>query len=432
MANQMSHQDIINRFANLTTQIANLTAVVTTLAGMVNQQSISSSRMKTIEKPMAFTGKDSQEARMFISAFKVWMIAHENIYASKDAAGHTNRIPDPNDATKTIVDWNAKVAIPSCLSYFKDKAATWASRYLEQLANSEPVFSNDWQKYLMAYSQKFEPLDKEIEAKAQLAALKQGNSTFTEYASQFDAISPLTKYSEQDLYEKMLHGLNETYIEELGRHTPMAKDLATLRQHCLNNDFVKQTISNTKRMAAGKMPIGVSSSSKSSSIGLRDSNAMDIDATIAASQFGSPPSFPSLKGLSDYNARKAKHSELMRGCCKTCGSADTTHNKATKGHDDPICSWCGKKGHWKRICISYLADQPRKANIRATNPDDNLEIAINPPYSSPSASSSQSTLVSVSATSHDQHGADIAALKDMIASQSKALAELTNTMSKSF
>ena len=122
----------------------------------------------------------------------------------------------------------------------------------------------------------------------------------------------------------------------------------------------------------------------------------------------------------------------MRGRCKTCGSSDTTHNKATKGHDDPICNWCGKKGHWKRICISYLADQPRKANIRATNPEDNLEIAINPPYSSPSASSSQSTLVSVSATSHDQHGADIAALKDMIASQSKALAELTNAMSKSF
>ena len=224
----MIHQDIINGFANLTIQIANLTAVVRTMAGMVNQQLISSSRMKTIEKPTAFTGKDSQEARTFISAFKVWMISHENIYASKDAAGNTNRIPDPNDATKTIVDWNAKVAIPSCLSYFKDKAATWAQRYLEQLANGDTVFSNDWQKFLTAYSQKFEPLDKEIEAKAQLAALKQGNNTFAEYAFQLDAISLLTKYSENDLYKKMLHSLNDTYIEELGRHTPMAKDLATL------------------------------------------------------------------------------------------------------------------------------------------------------------------------------------------------------------
>ena len=65
---------------------------------------------------------------MFISTFKVWMIAHGHIYASKDAAGNTNKIIDPDDLDKKkqIVDWNTKVAIPSCLSYFKDKAATWA------------------------------------------------------------------------------------------------------------------------------------------------------------------------------------------------------------------------------------------------------------------------------------------------------------------
>lgn len=83
----------------------------------------------------------------------------------------------------------------------------------------------------------------------------------------------------------------------------------------------------------------------------RDPNAMDIDATRAASL----PSSSSKKTLFSFRRD-------MRGRCYGCGSKD--HTKAQGKHNHEVCNHCGRTGHRAIVCMDKYLGKPGKGSAR--------------------------------------------------------------------
>jgi hypothetical protein len=97
----ISAQDLINLMGSMATSISALTtsvqALVNAQANNVNTSLSASGLRSIIEKPVIFKGKDSESARLFRSAFRVWINANEDRFALRNPQG--KKVQGANGAT---------------------------------------------------------------------------------------------------------------------------------------------------------------------------------------------------------------------------------------------------------------------------------------------------------------------------------------------
>jgi hypothetical protein len=134
----ISAQDLMNLMGSMATSISALTASVQALVNAqvnnVNMSlSVSGSR-SIVEKPVVFKGKDSESARLFRSAFRVWINANEDRFALRDAQG--KKVQSANRATMLDVH----KMVPSALSFMAEDAAVWARPHIKSLAEGKTSF----------------------------------------------------------------------------------------------------------------------------------------------------------------------------------------------------------------------------------------------------------------------------------------------------
>jgi hypothetical protein len=119
----ISAQDLMNLMGSMATSISALTASVQALvnaqANNVNTSSSTSGLRSIVEKPVVFKGKDSESARLFRSAFRVWINANEDRFAHRDPQG--KKVQGANGATLL----NVHKMVPSALSFMVEDAAVW-------------------------------------------------------------------------------------------------------------------------------------------------------------------------------------------------------------------------------------------------------------------------------------------------------------------
>jgi hypothetical protein len=84
----ISAQDLINLMGSMATSISMLTALdqalVNAQASNTNASLFTSGSGSIIKKPIVFKGKDSELARLFRSAFRIWINANKDCFALCD------------------------------------------------------------------------------------------------------------------------------------------------------------------------------------------------------------------------------------------------------------------------------------------------------------------------------------------------------------
>jgi hypothetical protein len=179
----LSLEDLVYSLAQsvqgLNAIVATLSTSVSTVVGALSQQN-SSSRGSVVEKPTSFEGKDSESARLFRSAFCVWVESNERFFQH-----WPNGTRVVNQAGEELLDEPKMIML--ALSFMTKDTAVWARSYLEQLVDHKPVFNNGkWDSFLKAFKQKFEPISALMEAKNKLYNLCQGKQSFASLESEFN------------------------------------------------------------------------------------------------------------------------------------------------------------------------------------------------------------------------------------------------------
>jgi hypothetical protein len=114
------------------------------VVGALSRQN-GSSRSSMVEKPTNFEGKNSESARLFRSAFRVWVESNERFFHHWPNGFHV-----VNQAGEELLD--EPKMITSALSFMIKDAAVWACPYLKQLADHKLVFDNGkWESFLKAF-----------------------------------------------------------------------------------------------------------------------------------------------------------------------------------------------------------------------------------------------------------------------------------------
>lgn len=392
---------------------------MTTLTHVVTQQQNQRQvrDVTIVEKPQAFKGDTSEAARLFHYAFQVWARGNMRAFALRNPDG-TYQL---TAAGKKVPDEGAMIA--SALSFMQGTAGQWARPHLETIADNGIAFQNDWNRFEEAFKSKFEPVDAEAEAKSQLARLKQGSRDFSSYLAEFEMWSPRTGWSQKDLFDRLKAGLNMDYIERLAYFVPLPRDYATLVTCCKNIDIAKVDLCSNLAAASGRAPPHHSHPQSA----FRDPNAMDIDASNLDDAF---------QGLTTRDEVLKRHHQEMKNRCRVCGSRN--HRADDPRHSGTTtCNWCGKNGHWERVCIQRLSGvpkvQPGQA-VRATTATPSTP-SVNTPtnLTAPRATTAppQPPPTATVAASMDP-GAEFACMQDMLAMQQKQLNEMTALMSQHF
>ncbi|KAF5364489.1 hypothetical protein D9757_015058 [Collybiopsis confluens] len=133
----MTTEQIVHALAE---QVANLTAAVSGRAAAKS----------SLNKPDLFKGQNSMEAQRFLAQFIAWPSEQPDL---------------KNDQVKTT-----KLA----LGFLTDKAADWATPYLNEFNSGRVPFGGLWQNFVMAFKQCFESVDPEMEARAAMETIHQG------------------------------------------------------------------------------------------------------------------------------------------------------------------------------------------------------------------------------------------------------------------
>ena len=102
--------------------MAQLTQAMTTLADVSTMSLTNSlSKVKVVQKPFLFKGKQRSNAQRFLGAYKMWAAAQGTALNVVDQQGGEVQ---PREA-----DW-----IRAALSFLQDEAAIWASPAMEEFA----------------------------------------------------------------------------------------------------------------------------------------------------------------------------------------------------------------------------------------------------------------------------------------------------------
>jgi hypothetical protein len=167
----LSLEDLVYSLAqsvqSLNTTVTTLSTSVSTVVGALSRQN-GLSRGLVVKKPTSFEGKDSESARLFHSAFRIWVESNKRFFQHWPNGTHV-----VNQAEEELL--NEPKMITSALLFMTKDAAVWAHPYLEQLTDHKPVFDKGkWDSFLKAFKQKFEPISASMEAKNKLYNLHQG------------------------------------------------------------------------------------------------------------------------------------------------------------------------------------------------------------------------------------------------------------------
>ncbi|KAF5353657.1 hypothetical protein D9757_013168 [Collybiopsis confluens] len=145
----MTTEQIIHALAE---QVANLTAAVSGRAAAKS----------SMNKPDLFKGQSSTEARRFLAQFLAWASEQPDL---------------KNNHGKTI---------KSALGFLTDKAADWATPYLNEYNNGRVPFAGLWPNFVAAFKLRFESVDPEMEARAAMETIHQGKGqSAAEYSQHF-------------------------------------------------------------------------------------------------------------------------------------------------------------------------------------------------------------------------------------------------------
>ena len=394
-----------------------LTTAMTTLTHVVTQQQNQRQvrDVTIVEKPQAFKGDTSEAARLFRYAFRVWARGNMRAFALRNPDG-TYQLDAAGDK---VPDEGAMIA--SALSFMQGTAGQWSRPHLETIADNGVAFQNSWTRFEEAFKSKFEPVDAEAEAKSQLTQLKQGSRDFSSYLAEFEMWSPHTGWSQQDLFDRLKAGLSTDYIERLAYFVPLPRDYATLVTCCKNIDIAKVDLRSNLAAASGRAPLHHPHPQSA----FRDPNAMDIDASNLDDAF---------QGLTSREEVIKRHRQEMRNRCRVCGSKN--HRADDPRHSGTTtCNWCGKSGHWERVCIQRLSGVPKaqpgqavRANTAGT---PQTSTPANPTTSRAPTAPPRPPPAAAVAASIDP-GAEFARMQDMLAMQQKQLNEMTTLMSQHF
>ncbi|KAF5363235.1 hypothetical protein D9757_014825 [Collybiopsis confluens] len=83
---------------------------------------------------------------------------------------------------------------------FKDKAADWATPYLNEYNNGRVPFGRLWQSFVAAFKLRFKSVDPEMEALAAMETIHQGKGqSAAEYSQHFKDVGGRTGLSDADL-----------------------------------------------------------------------------------------------------------------------------------------------------------------------------------------------------------------------------------------
>jgi hypothetical protein len=179
----ISAQDLMNLIGSMATSISALTASVQALvnaqANNANASPSSSGLCSIIKKPVVFKSKDLESARLFRSAFHVWINANKDHFALCDPQG--KKVQGANGATLL----NIHKMVSSALSFMAEDAAVWARLYIESLTEGKTPFA-DWDAFLVAFKLKFKPVSPEANMKNKIIEIKQSKCTFGELVANFE------------------------------------------------------------------------------------------------------------------------------------------------------------------------------------------------------------------------------------------------------
>ncbi|KAF5339713.1 hypothetical protein D9757_015455 [Collybiopsis confluens] len=155
----MTTEQIIHALAE---QVANLTAAVSGRAAAKS----------SMNKPDLFKGQSSTEARRFLAQFLAWASEQPDL---------------KNNHGKTI---------KSALGFLTDKAADWATPYLNEYNNGRVPFAGLWPNFVAAFKLCFESVDPEMEARAAIETIHQGKGqSAAEYSQHFKDDASKAAYS---------------------------------------------------------------------------------------------------------------------------------------------------------------------------------------------------------------------------------------------
>lgn len=383
---------------NLLAAMIQMSRTVTDLANTVQTHVVargdSSDKTGVVQKPVTYDGKSMEGARLFRSAFMMWVRDNVKKFGQYDANGKI--VVDPTGS----IAYNRRKMISSALTFLTGEAAVWARPHIEALSENQPAFNDSWTEFLKAFKAKFEPVNAQQEAKEKLRAMKQGSRSFASYVSEFETWSPRTDWSKEDLFDRLKAGMSSEYIDRLSYYQPLATTYDKVREYGFLIDIAMNDRKGNLQAAKG-LPVGSSSSGSSSQASaFRDPNAMEIDAAKL-------DEYMTNVTPRDKQTLIKAWQKWMKTRCSICGS--TSHRKDTGKHTgDNVCNHCGKKGHWGSVCLTRFIGGG-KQTVAATS----TEVA------------------STSSATQDQ-GAVIAALQDSIALQQKQMTELLAKIGQGF
>ena len=395
-------QDLTVQVDRVATQVGHVTDQVAALPQPVTQAPRTLDRkVPVVEKPAPFKGKNSEEARLFRSAFAVYAGYNSETFGIRDATGTLVRVNGEVqlDATKVIVN---------ALSFMVDDAALWARPHIETAAEGRAPFSTT-HAFFEAFKTKFEPIDATAEAKQRLMSLRQ-DGTFAVLISEFETWSPRTGWRERDLYDRLKACLSKEYLSRISYFQDVATDYPTLKKQAQAVDRQLNDLANNANRGYAKTTKSPATMTTASA--WRDPNAMDIDATNFDSMFVNVPR--------DSASVSRRFKELMVKRCKVCGSSSHENTPGRHAGNDK-CNWCGRNGHWANICINRILGKPRVQGISATTAGSPApSTSGNPPL--PNDSISAST----------DHEAEMASLRDTLESQRKLIESMQAQIGASF
>ena len=209
----------------------------------------------------------------------------------------------------------------------EDKAAVWATPYMEQIGTATPPFNNDWEIFRTAFKLRFESVDESVDAKEAIRALWQGKQTVAEYAARFKEAMGRTGYSEADLHDRFYEHLSTEVKDALVHTERPIGTLAQLEAVAVQVDNrIRHRKAERAREQGRTLPKSFTTGNNSSTAApftpSKDPNAMEIDATRTG---------PNGRTTTDFL-------KAMNGRCFGCGS--TSHQKKDGKHDRDVCGYC--------------------------------------------------------------------------------------------